>query len=92
VSPPKRIEEDFRTGRLRLYILRVGFFMYNLNIVLLSRQRKLTLYTAKTQYQKFETGKGIARPQSQFPHSCVCGAIYVFPHGSIYSAAGKYVD
>ncbi len=31
--------------------------------------------TAKTQYRKFETKiprKGIARPQSQFPHSCVC--------------------
>jgi hypothetical protein len=31
--------------------------------------------TAKNQYQKFETNiprKGIARPQSQFPHSCVC--------------------
>ncbi len=29
----------------------------------------------KTQYRKFETNipsKGIARPQSQFPHSCVC--------------------
>ncbi len=32
-------------------------------------------YTAKTQYRKFETNiprKGISRPQSQFPHSCVC--------------------
>ncbi len=31
--------------------------------------------TAKTQYWKFETNiprKGIARPQSQFPHLCVC--------------------
>jgi hypothetical protein len=31
-------------------------------------------FTAKTQYQKFETNiprKGIARPLSQFPHSCV---------------------
>jgi hypothetical protein len=30
---------------------------------------------AKNQYRKFETNvptKGIARPQSQFPHSCVC--------------------
>ncbi len=29
----------------------------------------------KTQNRKFETNiprKGIARPQSQFPHSCVC--------------------
>ncbi len=33
------------------------------------------LYTAKTQYRKFETNilrKGIARPKSQFPHTCVC--------------------
>jgi hypothetical protein len=32
------------------------------------------LYTAKNQYRKFETNipkKGIARPQSQFPHSSV---------------------
>ena len=39
--------------------------------------------TAKTQYRKFETNilrKGIARPQSQFPHSCVCErSIYIFP-------------
>jgi hypothetical protein len=31
--------------------------------------------TAKNQYRKFETNiprKGIARPQSQFPHSSVC--------------------
>ncbi len=30
---------------------------------------------SKTQYRKFETNisrTGIARPQSQFPHSCVC--------------------
>ncbi len=34
----------------------------------------ITLHTAKTQYRKFETNiprKGIARPQSQFPHSYV---------------------
>jgi hypothetical protein len=33
------------------------------------------IHTAKTQYRKFETNiprKGIVRPQSQFPHSCVC--------------------
>ncbi len=34
--------------------------------------------------------KGIARPQSQFPHSCFCERIC--PHDrSAYSAAGKYV-
>jgi hypothetical protein len=38
--------------------------------------------------------KGIARPQSQFPHSCVCERfIYSNSNGpSAYSAAGKYVD
>jgi hypothetical protein len=38
--------------------------------------------TAKTQYLKFETNihrKGIARPTSQFPHSCVCERFYIFP-------------
>ena len=39
--------------------------------------------TAKTLYEKFETNipkKGIARPQSQFPHSCVCELfIYCIP-------------
>jgi len=32
-------------------------------------------YTAMTQYRKFETNiprKGIARPQSQFPHPFLC--------------------
>ncbi len=51
--------------------------------------------TAKTQYQKFETNiprKGIARPQSQFPHSCVCERFIYFHNRSAYSAAGKYVD
>ncbi len=51
--------------------------------------------TAKTKYQKFETNtprKGIARPQSQFPHSCVCER-FIYSHDrSAYSTAGKYVD
>ncbi len=41
------------------------------------------LRTAKKQYQKFETNiprKGIERPQSQVPHSCVCERfICIFP-------------
>jgi hypothetical protein len=48
-----------------------------------------------TQYRKFETNiprKGIVRPQSQFPHSCVCER-FIYSHDqSAYSAAGKYVD
>ncbi len=52
-------------------------------------------YTAKTQYRKFETNiprKGIARPQSQFPHSCVC-VRFIYSHNqSAFYAAEKYVD
>ncbi len=53
------------------------------------------LFTAKTQYRKFETSiprKGITWPQSKFPDSCVC-VRYLYSHDrSVYSAAGKYVD
>jgi hypothetical protein len=53
---------------------------------------KPALYTAKTQYRKFEINiprKGIARPQYQFPHSFVCEQ-YIYSHDrSAYSAAGK---
>ncbi len=51
--------------------------------------------TAETQYREFETNisrKGITRPQSQFPHSCVC-VRFIYSHDrSAYSAAGKYVN
>ncbi len=44
---------------------------------------------------KFETNiprKGIARPQYQFPHPCVCEP-FIYSHvWTAYSAAGKYVD
>jgi hypothetical protein len=36
--------------------------------------------------------KGIARSQSQFPHSCVCERFVYSYDQSAYSAAGKYVD
>jgi hypothetical protein len=56
-------------------------------------------YSTKTQYRKFETHisrKGIAWPQSQFPHSCVSFSdfytVQYSQDGSAYSAAGKYVD
>jgi hypothetical protein len=55
----------------------------------------LPIYTAKTQYWKFETNiprKGIARPQSQFLHSCVCERFIYSHHRYAYSALGKYVD
>jgi hypothetical protein len=49
----------------------------------------------KTQYGKSETNiprKGIARPQSQLPHSCVCERFIYSRDRSAFSAAGKYVD
>ncbi len=52
-------------------------------------------HTEKTQYQKFETNiliKGIVRPMSQFPHSCVCERFKYSHDRSAYSAAGKQVD
>jgi hypothetical protein len=42
------------------------------------------LHTAKTQYRKYETKyprKGIAWPQSQFPHLCVCERFIYSHHG-----------
>ncbi len=39
-------------------------------------------HTAKNRYRKFETNiprKVIARPQSQFPRSCVCGRFIYIP-------------
>jgi hypothetical protein len=45
--------------------------------------------------RKFETNiaaKGIARPQSQFPHSWVCERFIYSQDGCAYSAAGKYAD
>ncbi len=48
--------------------------------------------TAKTKCRKFETNiprKGISGPQSQFPHSCVCGRIIYFHDGSAFSAGGN---
>jgi hypothetical protein len=51
--------------------------------------------SAKTQYRKFETNiprNGIAGPQSQFPHSCLCER-FIYSHDrSAYSAAVKDVD
>ncbi len=52
-------------------------------------------YTAKNQYQKFETNiprKGIAWSQSQFLHSCVYKR-FIYSHDrSAYICCRKYVD
>ncbi len=50
-------------------------------------------HTAKTQYHGNKySQKGIAQPQSQFPHSCVCKQ-FIYSHDrSAYSSSGKYVD
>jgi hypothetical protein len=48
-------------------------------------------YTAKNQYQKLETNiprKGIARPQSQFPHVCVC-VPFIYSH---HAAGNMWTD
>ncbi len=45
--------------------------------------------TAKNQYRQFETNitrKGIARPQSDFPHSCDCDRFIYYHDRSAYSA------
>jgi hypothetical protein len=50
------------------------------------------LYTAKNQYRKLETnipGKGIERPLSQFPYSCVCERFLHYHHRFAYSGAGN---
>jgi hypothetical protein len=64
---------------------------------LVTNQNRLTNvnHTAKTRYRKFDTNilrKGIAWPQSLFPHSCVCERFLSSHNGSAYFAAGKYVD
>ncbi len=49
-------------------------------------------HTLKNQYWKFETNnprKGTARPQFQFPHSCVCERFIYSHNRSAYSAAGS---
>jgi hypothetical protein len=48
--------------------------------------------TAKNQYRKCETNiprKVIARPQSQFPHSCICKRFIYSHNRSACSAAGN---
>ncbi len=51
-------------------------------------------HTAKTKYRKFKTNipkRGIVRPQSKSPHSCVFER-YIYSQGqSAYSTAEKYV-
>ncbi len=52
----------------------------------------LKWHTAKKHYRKFETNiprKGIARPKSQFPHSCICERFLYSHDQSAYSAAGN---
>jgi hypothetical protein len=49
-------------------------------------------HTAKNLYRKFETNitrKGIVRPQSQFPHSCVCERFISSHDKTANSAAGN---
>ncbi len=60
-----------------------------------TRGLNLPVFTAKTHYREFETNipkEEIARPRSQFQHSCVCER-FIYSHDRFaYPAAGKYVD
>ncbi len=52
-------------------------------------------HTAKTLYRKFETNiprKGIALPQSQLTHSCVCERFIYYHDWSAYFAAASYMS
>jgi hypothetical protein len=58
-------------------LINCGIFIFCQNIC----------FTAKTQHRKFETKiprKGIARPQSQCPHSCVCKRLIYSQDRSAY--------
>ncbi len=61
-------------------------------VLLLKVSAWLSNHNAKTKCRKYETnipGKGIAGPQSQFPHSCVCEGIVYSHDGSVFSAGGN---
>ncbi len=69
-----------------------GLFQTKLSFKL-TRQKSLHC-TAKNQCRKFETNiprKWIARPQSQFPHSCVCEQFIYSHNRPANSAAGNTV-
>jgi hypothetical protein len=77
------------------YIIRILFAVYLSITIRHKTVEELQSYscdnTAKNHYRKFKTNiprKGIARRQSQFPHSCVCEQFIYSHHGSAYSAAG----
>jgi hypothetical protein len=79
----KRMEEDCWTRRLSVHPL--WSYMAGLSVDALWTQ------TAKNPYRKLEKNiprKGIARPQSQSPHSCVCERFLYSQDRSAYSAAG----
>jgi hypothetical protein len=73
-----------------------GFSILEKNAVIRSQRAMLPIQThCKDTIPKIRKNiprKGIARGQSQFPHSCVCERFIYFQDRSAYSAAGKYVD
>ncbi len=88
----------FFYGLLYIFIISISSRFRSLRqqiVMLIDTRIHLPFCTAKTQYQKFETNiprKGIARPQSQYPQSCVSQR-FIYSHDwSAYSATGKYVD
>jgi hypothetical protein len=76
------------------------FFSLDPTVLCLSRVNSDPSCTAKTQYRKFETNisrKGIARPQSQFQHSCVCCERFMYSRCRYaryarISAVGQYTN
>ncbi len=87
--------QDIRDILPTLIILFFGLLIMVLVIPYAFRNRDPPFsgdHTAKNQYRKFETNiprKGIVRPQSQFPHSCVCQR-FIYSHDrSAYSPAGN---
>jgi hypothetical protein len=81
LSPPKTSLEIPLKGILFDCFLQLIFHISPVELIVFGSLSFLYVCTAKTQYQKFETNiprKGIARPQSQFPHSCVCER-FIYP-------------
>ncbi len=89
------VTRDVAVPLLLLVLLHLADKLQHLHLTQVLCKTTLYASTAKTQYRKFKTNiprKGIAQPQSQFPHSCVCERFIYFHDWSTYSAAGKYVD
>jgi hypothetical protein len=78
VAPQQKIKKEL----LQFSSLQPSTYSTVCTVNRVSSHERVHLTTAKKQYRKFETNipkKGIARPQSQFPHACVCGRFLYIP-------------